>query len=82
MAPPIFEKDPNFVNLLDIDLEDHVDHVIDNSSLLSTLDSVANQVKFGDTNSAVPAVFWVGFRHTRRRGPLSILKILLNGVTN
>ena len=54
MAPPVFEKDPNFVNLLDIDLEDHAIHVVDKSLLLSTLDSVANQIKLGDTNSAVP----------------------------
>ena len=48
MAPQIFEIEPDYVNLEDLD---HVDEI---SVLESTLDSVANQVKLGDTNSAVP----------------------------
>ena len=57
MAPPIFENDPNYVNLLDLDHDPNVSDpsaLIENSVLVSTLDSVANQVKLGDTNTAVP----------------------------
>ena len=48
MAPPIFEIEPNYFNLEDLD------HVDETSVIESTLDSVANQVNLGDTNSAVP----------------------------
>ena len=54
MAPPIFENDPNYVNLLDIDHVSDPSAFIENSILVSTLDSVANQVKLGDTNTVVP----------------------------
>ena len=48
MASPIFEQEPNYINHVNFD------NVVDSSLLDSTLDSVANQVKLGDTNSAVP----------------------------
>ena len=57
MAPPIFELEPNYVNFVDIDHDHNVNEpcaFIENSVIESTLDSVANQVKLGDTNSAVP----------------------------
>ena len=44
----IFEESPNFENLLDSD------NVIDESLFIESLGSVANQVKLGDTNTAVP----------------------------
>ena len=56
MAPPLFEAEPNYVNLVDIDNDDvgNLSAFIETSVLEATLDSVANQVKLGDTNSAVP----------------------------
>ena len=44
----IFEESPNFENLLDSV------NVIDESLFIESLGSVANQVKLGDTNTAVP----------------------------
>ena len=63
----IFEESPNFENLLDSV------NVVDKSLFIESLGSVANQVKLGDTNTAV---CWGGWRLTRRRGPLSTSKKL------
>ena len=51
----VFEAGPNYVNLVYIDNDDvgNLQAFLETSVLESTLDSVANQVKLGDTNSVV-----------------------------
>ena len=64
MAPPLFEAEPNYVNLLDIDDVGNLSAFIETYVLEATLDSVANQVKLRDTTRPSPADSWVGLRRT------------------